>query len=99
MGRRYRSPLREEQSAATRERILDAAHGLLKHTRPVDLAWSRVAEAASVSERTVYRHFPRPEDLFMALSDRLLGQLGPPPGSGSPTLREAVDSFRRQLEL
>lgn len=99
MTRNYRSELREEQAAATRERILDAAHVLLGTTRPVDLAWAAVAAHARVSVRTVYRHFPRPEDLFLALSDRLMGQIFGPSMQQPTTLAEGAEVLRRQFEL
>lgn len=98
MARRYRSRLREEQAAATRERILDAAHALLRTTRPVDLSWREIARVAETSTRTVYRHFPEPDALFLALSDRLIGRLLP---SGEPptTLEAAVDAIGAQFRL
>ena len=71
MTRPYESPLREEQTAATRERILDAAWDLLRTTRPVDLGYTDVASAAGVSRRTVYRHFPSADDLFAGLAQRI----------------------------
>ncbi len=97
MTRAYQSRLREEQAAATRERILDAAHELLRTTRPVDLAWADVARVAGTSTRTVYRHFPQPEALFLALSDRLLGAITPD-GVIPTELRPALDTVRAQFE-
>ncbi|HUL26431.1 MAG TPA: TetR/AcrR family transcriptional regulator [Streptosporangiaceae bacterium] len=61
----YHSPLRESQAAATRERIVEACVALMQ--RGADLTYAAVAAAAEVQERTVYRHFPRKEDLEAAL--------------------------------
>lgn len=95
MTRAYRSKVRDEQAAATRERILDAAHELLQTTRPVDLSWADVARVAGTSTRTVYRHFPEPQALFLALSDRLLAAVVP---EGLPTaLGPALELVRRQF--
>ncbi|MCK6528431.1 TetR/AcrR family transcriptional regulator [Myxococcota bacterium] len=76
MARTYRSPLRESQALATRARILDTAWVLLRTTRAADLTFELLAAEAQVSVRTVYRHFPRADDLFLALSDRLFEKLG-----------------------
>jgi len=61
----YHSPLRESQAAATRERIVAACVALMQ--RGDDLTFAAVAARAGVQERTVYRHFPRREDLEAAL--------------------------------
>ena len=61
----YHSPLRESQAAATRERIVEACVALMQ--RDADLTYAAVAAAAGVQERTVYRHFPKKEDLETAL--------------------------------
>ena len=62
---RYHSPLREEQAAATRSRILDACLALMR--TGADLTYSAVATRAGVQERTVYRHFPTRGDLEAGL--------------------------------
>ncbi|HSI99200.1 MAG TPA: helix-turn-helix domain-containing protein [Patescibacteria group bacterium] len=74
-GRRYRSELREQQSVATRERILDAttrvlAKGLAEVTVPA------VAREAGVSVPTVYRHFGTKRDLLAALQPHLQRRAG-----------------------
>lgn len=99
MPRRYRSELRDDQAAATRERLLQAAHRLLGTTRPVDLAFSDVAAAAGVSVRTMYRHFPTSDDLFLALSDRLLAAVMGPDPRPPATMAEGAAMLRRQLAL
>jgi AcrR family transcriptional regulator len=63
----YESPLREEQAAATRERILGALRDLIVEEHPANVTMADVAKRAKVSERTVYRHYPTREELFHAL--------------------------------
>ena len=64
VARSYSSPLRGEQAAATRARVLDAAIDLLQSTDSGDVAIPDVAERAGVSVRTAYRAFPTREDLL-----------------------------------
>jgi AcrR family transcriptional regulator len=71
----YRSELRAQQAAATRQRILDAtvrviAGGLADVTVPA------VARGAGVSVPTVYRHFGTKRDLLAALQPHLLRRAG-----------------------
>jgi AcrR family transcriptional regulator len=69
----YHSPLRQSQAAATRERIVQACVALMR--RGADLTYAAVATGAGVQERTVYRHFPRKEDLEAALWDWIVTHL------------------------
>ena len=68
-----RSPLRASQAAATRERIVEACVALMH--RGADLTYACVAAEAEVQERTVYRHFPKKEDLEAALWDWIIEHL------------------------
>jgi AcrR family transcriptional regulator len=69
----YYSPLRASQAAATRERIVEACVALMH--RGADLTYANVAAEAQVQERTVYRHFPKKEDLQVALWDWIVQSL------------------------
>ena len=69
----YHSPLRASQAAATRERIVAACVAVMR--RGADLTYASVAAEAGVQERTVYRHFPKKEDLEAALWDWIIGRL------------------------
>ena len=69
----YHSPLRASQAAATRERIVAACVALMR--RGADLTYAAVAAEAGVQERTVYRHFPKKEDLEAALWDWIVLRL------------------------
>jgi AcrR family transcriptional regulator len=68
--RRYDSPVRREQAAQTRDRIL-AAGSTLVHGFETwdwrDLTFRAVAEQAGVGVRTVYRYFPTERDLHDAV--------------------------------
>jgi AcrR family transcriptional regulator len=70
---RYHSPLRVSQAAATRERIVEACVALMR--RGADLTYASAAVEAQVQERTVYRHFPKKEDLEAALWDWIVQHL------------------------
>ncbi len=64
--RPYKSPLREDQAAATRERILDGLAKVLAEGDGHDASFRAIAAAAGVTEITVYRHFPSKEELMKA---------------------------------
>ncbi len=77
--RRYNSPLRQQQAAATRERIV-AAGAKLVHSYPAwdwtNLTAPAVSERAGVSERTVQRHFATERHLRDAVLQRMLEESG-----------------------
>ena len=77
--RPYHSPLRRQQAAETRERILRAATELVRGFRSWDwrdLTFRAVAERAGVGERTVYRYFGTERELREAVMDRLQEEAG-----------------------
>ena len=69
-GGTYHSPLRASQAAATRDRIVVACLALMR--QGADLTYASVAAEAGVQERTVYRHFPKKEDLEAAVWDWII---------------------------
>jgi len=77
--RQYRSPLRQQQSAETRERIVTAGAELV-HGYPAwdwtNLTARAVGERAGVSERTVHRHFTTERKLRDAVLQRLVEESG-----------------------
>jgi AcrR family transcriptional regulator len=79
MKRKYHSPLRQEQAAQTRERILAAASELV-HSFPSwdwkNLTAKAVGERAGVSERTVHRHFSSEQALRDAVLQALVEESG-----------------------
>jgi AcrR family transcriptional regulator len=60
----YRSPLRADQSAATRERILLALESILRSGDLEAASYKAIAQHAGVREITVYRHFPNKVELL-----------------------------------
>lgn len=74
--RTYESPLRERQARQTRDEILDALTVLLENRSPDEITTRELAEAAEVSERTVYRHFPDRAALVDALVERFAAVSG-----------------------
>lgn len=79
MSRRYDSPVRRQQAAETRERIVAAGSALAREFdswRWDALTFRAVAERAGVGERTVYRHFPTERVLHDAVMTRLEDEAG-----------------------
>ncbi len=79
--RKYDSPVRRQQAAETRERILVAGSELVHGFSRWD--WSgltvrAVARRAGVNERTVYRHFASERGLHDAVMARLVEEAGDP---------------------
>jgi AcrR family transcriptional regulator len=77
--RPYDSPLRRQQAAATRVRIVAAGSDLV-HELPSwdwdDLTFRAVADRAGVGLRTVYRYFPTERHLHDAVMERLEEEAG-----------------------
>lgn len=60
--------------AATRERIIDAAAGVLTDLGLARATTKEIARAAGISEAALYKHFSGKEELFVAvLNERLPG--------------------------
>jgi AcrR family transcriptional regulator len=75
MSRAYVSRLRDEQSEATRVRIVEAVARVLARGI-VELSVPAVAKEAGVSVATVYRHFPAKTDLVLGLSEHVASLVG-----------------------
>ncbi|WP_392545132.1 TetR/AcrR family transcriptional regulator [Oryzobacter telluris] len=70
--RRYRSPVREEQAAATRRAVLDAARDLFTTVGYPGTTVADVARDAGVSVDTVYASVGRKPELLLAVHDMAL---------------------------
>jgi AcrR family transcriptional regulator len=66
--------LREARAAVVRDRVLAGVADVL--AAGDDLTFARVAEAADVPERTVYRHFPTRQALLGAVVDWVNDRIG-----------------------
>jgi AcrR family transcriptional regulator len=86
--RAYRSAVREEQAAATRRRILDAAVELFQRPGYAATSVAAVAKAAGVAGQTVYNAFGSKPGLLRAAVDRtLVGDDEPVPLADRPEIR------------
>lgn len=83
--------LRERQTAATREEILDAAMEILSGGAVDGFSHESIAKAAGIGARTVYRHFPDRGQLLEALWVRLRDETN----TRFPTRQEEIISFAR----
>ena len=100
--RAYDSPLRREQAAATRSKILDAAQTLLEEHGYAATSIAAIAKQADVSQRTVYLAFETKAELLRALwNARLRGAEDAPPVEQLARYREVLEEPdpARQLEL
>jgi AcrR family transcriptional regulator len=90
--RRYHSPLRVEQAAATRRGILEAAQGLFERDGYSATSMAAVAAEANVSLKTVYVTFETKSGLLRALWHLLLrGDEEPAPVGERPWFRAVLD--------
>jgi AcrR family transcriptional regulator len=100
--RAYESPLRREQAAETRRRILDAAQELFERDGYAATSMSAVAAAAGVSLKTVYLAFETKSGLLRAVWHLLLrGEQDTVPVDQQAWYREVLDEPdpERQLRL
>ena len=87
--RPYSSPLRAEQAAATRDRIVDATVALLQDNDGSSFSMQDVADWAGVAVRTVYRAFPTKDDLIAGVLEAIRQRFDAAAGS-PPTTREEL---------
>jgi AcrR family transcriptional regulator len=100
--RRYQSPLRREQAAATRARIARAAAELFAARGYTQTSIEQIAQRAGVARPTVYTAFTGKPALLKEAVDLLLaGDDAPVPVSGRPWFQELLHQRdpRRVLEL
>jgi AcrR family transcriptional regulator len=104
MPRSYDMKTRGQQTAATRQRLLDAAVEGLAEVGVEALTMQSVAERADVALRTVYNHFASKEELIVEAYDRLAGatkeRYALLPADGAPRARVGwmVDAMYDVLE-
>jgi AcrR family transcriptional regulator len=93
--RTYKSDLREERAARTRERILDAVLVVMGKD-PTGFSVPAVAKEAGVAVPTVYSHFPNKPALIAGIRQRGDRQLRVEDAPRGPTdIGDMVDYLRR----
>lgn len=100
--RRYESPRRREQAAATRQAILQAAERLFAEQGYVGTSVAEIAEEARVALKTVYAVFGTKAEVLRGLWNlRMRGDEEPVPMAERPWYREIVEEPdpRRRLAL
>jgi AcrR family transcriptional regulator len=100
--RRYNSPRRREQAAATRRQILEAAQRLFEQHGYASTSMAVIAAGAGVSLKTVYVAFETKSGLLRALWHMLLrGDEEPVPVGERPWFRAVLEEPdpERQLRL
>ncbi len=99
--RRYESPRREAQAAATRRQILSAAQRLFEAHGYASTTMAAVADEAGVSLKTVYLAFDTKSGLVRVLWDTLLRGEADIAVAQQPWYREVLDEPDpvRQLQL
>lgn len=100
------APRRRADAERNRAQILTAAEQLFAERDPRTVTMDRIAKAAGVGRATLYRSFPDPSSVAVALLDeherRLQGQLiyGPPPlGPGAPAGERLAAFYLAMLDL
>jgi AcrR family transcriptional regulator len=90
----------DPRQARSRKAMLDAARGLLAREGPAAVTHQRVARQAGVGRATVYRHWPRPEQLML---DTMAGVELPffrdPVAPVRPWLRGQLRTFADEIAL
>src|SRR5881398_2341205 len=100
--RRYHSPRRREQAAATRRAMLEAAQRLFERQGYAATSIAAIAANAGVAQKTVYLAFETKSGLLRALWHLLLrGDEGDAPVGERAWYRKVLEEAdpRRQLEL
>ena len=97
-----RPTLRDRNRARARAEIVTAAHRLFLEKGYAETSVEQVAEAAGVAPRTVFRHFPRKEDLVFHRHAEQIGrfeQLLSDQPPDRPPLDALVDALLQMLRL
>ena len=100
------APRERADAARNRQRVLAAAEQLFATTDPSSVTMGDIARAAGVGRATLYRRYPDPASVAVALLDehehRLQQQLisGPPPlGPGAPPGQRLAAFYVAMVEL
>lgn len=98
--RRYHSPRRREQAAATRLEILEAAQRLFERDGYAATTIAAIAAEAAVATKTVYLAFESKSGVLRALWNlRLRGDVGDAPVAERGWYREVIDEPDPERQL
>ena len=97
MARTYRLKQRAERQNETRQRIVEAAVELHTTLGPAHTTILAIAEKAGVERPTVYRHFPKLDDLLTACSTHYREQNPQPNPEPWLQIRDPEPRLRRAL--
>jgi AcrR family transcriptional regulator len=97
--RRYESPRRREQAAATRLHILEAAQRLFERQGYAATTMAAIAAEAGVALKTVYIAFETKSGVVRALWDVLLRGPRDSPVAAQPWYREVIEERDPQRRL
>lgn len=90
----------DPRAVRSRVAMLTAAHDILQREGPSAVTHQRVAEHAGVGRATVYRHWPKPEDLLLeAMSGVEMPFFREPVTPVRPWLRGQLHSLAAQLRM
>lgn len=103
---RAAAPPQRADAVRNRTQILAAAERLFAEHEPRSVTMDQIAKAAGVGRATLYRRFPDPSSIAVALLDeherRLQGQLihgSPPLGPGAPAAERLAAFYLAMLDL
>lgn len=88
--RKYEAPRREEQAAATRAAIIDAAAGLFAERGYGATTMAAIAAEARVAPKSVYGLGDKAQLLSLALDRAIAGEAEPSASADSPALRAVL---------
>jgi AcrR family transcriptional regulator len=97
--RRYESPRRREQAAATRQRILEAAQRLFEEQGYAATTMAAISSEAGVALKTVYLAFDTKSGIVRALWDLLLRGPADIPVVDQPWYREVIEATDPEQRL
>jgi len=95
VNRQYRQSGRATKTAATRQRIVEAAIELHRTVGPANTSLSAVAREAGISRPTLYSHFPDEASLFHACTMHWMSH-DPPP---DPAAWLEIDDSRQRISI
>ncbi len=85
---------RTEQTEATRRALLDSARALFAQRGYADIATEEIVRQARVTRGALYHHFRGKEDLFRAVFEEIISELGERAAQGAMTAQDPWEQMR-----